>query len=142
VVDSAGVCPKVAVALLEDAYAACAAGGGGMLHMTPGTASALRGMSEDDGVLFTRSGTPVIAGAGYAVPRAGSGADPAWDGSWMFITGPVLVWLGDVQVYPGDLGQAIDVATNDIRFKAEQLAAVTFDGCCAFAVKVDLTSMC
>jgi len=138
VVDSSGVSPMVAVALLEDAYAACSYGGGGMIHMTPGSAFGVWSVEKVDDVLFTSSGTPLILGAGYA--PTGDEAAP-WDGNWMFITGPAMVWLGEPQMYPESLDKAVTIATNDIRFKAERLAAVTFDGCCAFAVKVDLTKI-
>lgn len=141
VVDDSGVCPKVAVGLLEDAWAGCGFGGGGFLHMTPGSVSTLRGVEVDDGVLFTKLGTPVVAGAGYASRPVG--LDPGvWGGTWMFMTGRVLVWLGDPAVYPEDPGQAVTVATNDIRFKAERLAAAVFDGCCVFAVRVDIAKAC
>jgi len=138
VVDSSGVSPEVAVALLEDAYAGCSYGGGGVLHLSPGSAIGLWSVVEVDGVLFTPMGTQLVLGSGYVGPV---GSPAPWDGNWMFITGPVLVWLGDVQVFPEELGQAVAVATNDIRYKAERLAAVTFDGCCVFAVKVDVTKI-
>jgi len=139
VVDSTGVAPKTAMMILEDAYASCSFGGGGMLHMTPGAAIAIPDKEVVDKVFFNSIGTPIIAGAGYA--PTGTEIAP-WDGNWMFITGPTFVWLGESQVFPEDLSQAVYVATNDIFFKAERLAAVTFDGCCVFAVKVDLTKCC
>lgn len=140
VVDASGVSPKAAVALLEDAYADCGYGGSGTLHLTRGTAGALaRTLEEDNGVLFTKTGSLVIAGSGYsASDPSGSGA---WDGTWAFMTGPVQVWLGDMSMYPETFDQAVDIAKNDIRFKAERLAAVAYDGCCVFAVKVDLTQI-
>lgn len=141
VVDSSGVAPDVAVSLLEDAYAACSYGGGGVLHMSPGALAGYEGKSVKDerpDILYTYTGTMVISGAGYA--PTGQEAAP-WDGNWMFITGPVQVWLGEPQMYPESLDKAVTIATNDIRFKAERLAAVTFDGCCTFAVKVDLTKI-
>jgi hypothetical protein len=58
------------------------------------------------------------------------------------MTGPVYTWLGEAEVLPDTLEKAVNVATNDIFLKAERLAAVTFDGCCAFAVKVDLAKIC
>ena len=134
------VSPKAAVALLEDAYAGCGYGGPGVLHVTRGTATSLgKSVEEDGGILFTKAGSMVIAGSGYSTEDpAGAGA---WDGTWAFITGPVQVWLGDTAIYPESLDQAVDIAVNDIRFKAERLAAVAFDGCCAFAVKVDLNQV-
>jgi hypothetical protein len=138
VVDSTGVCPRTAVALLEDAYAACGYGGAGVLHLSPGAAEGLK-LKADGDLLRTRYGTPVILGAGYAK----TDADPSpWEGTWGFITGPVYVWLGDIQVFPDSIDQAVTIATNDIRFKAERLGAVAFDGCCVFAAKIDLAKIC
>jgi hypothetical protein len=139
IVDSSGVSPKAAIALLEDAYADCGYGGAPVLHLTRGTAGAIKSLVEEDGVLFTKVGSMVIAGSGYSTSDPSGGG--AWDGTWAFATGPVQVWLGDPAIYPETLGQAVDVAKNDIRFKAERLAAVAFDGCCTFAVKVDLNQV-
>jgi hypothetical protein len=131
--DSTGHCPQAAVAMLQDAYSACGYGGPGVLHLTPGTAGGLR-LTEDGDVLRTANGDLAIAGAGYAEPSGGE--------VWAFITGPTYVWLGEITTYPDSMSQAVSIATNDIRYKAERLAAVTFDGCCAFAVKVDLAKIC
>lgn len=137
VVDSSGVSPKAAAAMLEDAYAACGYGGYGVLHVTRGTATSLgSSIDENTDILYTPTGTMVIAGAGYSTPDPA--ASGAWDGTWAFITGATQVWLGDPTVYPETLETAVNVATNDIFFKAERLAAAAYDGCCVFAVKVDL----
>lgn len=136
-----GVCAATAMALLEDAYAYCS-GQLGMLHMTRGTASQLQNLTVDDGVLFSNVGTPIIAGTGYSSCPDGPAFGDDSCATWMFISGPVQLWLSDITVYPGDLGQAVTIATNDINFRAERLAAITFDGCCVFAVKVDLTKTC
>ena len=145
VVDATGLKADCAAALLLDAYAGCSYGGGAVLHASPGAAYRLdtnlgadftiNGEPAHKDTLYTDSGVPVIVGAGYA-PN-GSELAP-WDGNWMFVTGPPMVWLGEIQVYPDNIDQAVNVATNDIRFKAERLAAVTFDGCCVFAAKVDV----
>lgn len=134
-IGASAVPPRAALALLEDAYAACGYGGAGVIHMTRGTVAALGELVLPDGeVLRTRAGTLVIAGAGYTAV----GTPPeGWTGTWAFITGPTQVWLGEASVFPED-NPAIDISVNDIRYRAERLAAVTFDGCCAYAVKVDL----
>jgi len=137
IVDASGVSPKAATAMLEDAYAACGYGGSGVLHVTRGTATSLGSSVDRTDILYTPTGTMVLAGAGYSTPDpAGAGA---WDGTWAFITGATQVWLGPAEVYPGSLDQAVNVTTNDIFFKAERLAAAAYDSCCVFAVKVDLT---
>lgn len=140
VITSSGVAVETAVAMLEDAYASCGYGGPGVIHLTRGSAAILRPRlhedDEDEDVLVNTVGTQVIAGTGYV---SDSSAPAAWQGTWAFITGPTFVWLDDPTVFPEDPMQAVDIATNDIRYKAERLGAVTFDGCCAFAAKVDLS---
>lgn len=139
VIGSAAVSPRSAVAMLEDAYAAAGLGDAGVLHLTRGTATGHGRIAPDeDGVLRTKLDTLVIAGSGYA-PDPDAPAE--WQGTWAFITGPTFVWLGEAKTFPEDPSQAIDVAKNDMRYKAERLGAVTFDGCRAFAVKVDIANL-
>jgi hypothetical protein len=60
---------------------------------------------------------------------------------WIYATGTVKVYLGDVDVVNDNLGQAYDVTgkQNDIRLKAIRPAAVYFDTSIHLAVPVDLT---
>lgn len=128
--------PREAIAILEDAYAQCSVGDAGVLHLTRGSAYRAR-LDADGDVLRTRTGSLVIAGSGYSV---GAEAPAGWEGTWAFVTGPVRVWVGDPAVYPEDAGQAVNIRTNDLIYKAERLAAAAYDGCCAFAVKIDPTT--
>ena len=61
---------------------------------------------------------------------------------WMYATGTVKVYLGDVDVVNDNLSQAYDVAgnQNDMRIKAIRPAAVYFDTSIHLAVRVDLTA--
>lgn len=61
---------------------------------------------------------------------------------WIYGTGTVKVYLGDVDVVNDKLGQAYDVAgnQNDMRLKAIRPAAAFFDPSIHLAVRVDLTA--
>jgi hypothetical protein len=60
---------------------------------------------------------------------------------WIYATGTVKVYLGDVDVVNDNLSQAYDVSgnQNDMRLKAIRPAAVFFDTSIHLAVRVDLT---
>jgi hypothetical protein len=61
---------------------------------------------------------------------------------WIYATGNVKVYLGDVDVVNDNLGQGYDIAgrKNDIRLKAIRPAAVYFGTSIHLAVRVDLTA--
>ena len=61
---------------------------------------------------------------------------------WIYATGTVRVYLGDVDVVNDNLSQAYDVSgnANDMRLKAIRPAAVYFDTSIHLAVRVDLTA--
>jgi hypothetical protein len=61
---------------------------------------------------------------------------------WMYATGTVRVFLGDVDVVNDNLSQAYDVSgnANDMRLKAIRPAAAYFDTSIHLAVRVDLTA--
>ena len=61
---------------------------------------------------------------------------------WIYGTGSIRVYLGDVDVVNDNLAQAYDVAKNqnDMRLKAIRPAAVYFDTSIHLAVRVDLTA--
>jgi hypothetical protein len=61
---------------------------------------------------------------------------------WIYATGTVKVYLGDVDVVNDNLGQGYDISgnKNDIRLKAIRPAAVYFDTSIHLAVRVDLTA--
>jgi hypothetical protein len=64
------------------------------------------------------------------------------DDKWIYATGTVRVFLGDVDVVNDNLAQAYDVSgnQNDMRLKAIRPAAVYFDTSIHLAVRVDLTA--
>jgi len=136
----------LALAQLEQAMAAQShAGETGIIHMPRDVASILRNrLEEEDGQLRTRIGTPVIVGAGYSGngPDGVSGATASATEKWIYGTGTVKLYLGDIDVVNDSLSQAYDVSgnANDMRIKAIRPAAVYFDTSIHQAVKVDLTA--
>jgi hypothetical protein len=145
--------PKRALALLEHTIATTShAGEQGIIHCTRDVVALL---SSNSNMLFhdtekdhlqTMGGTPVIAGSGYS----GQGPASVTDGSqtasatnkWIYGTGTVRVYLGDIDVVNDNLSQAYDVSgnANDMRLKAIRPAAVYFDTSIHLAVRVDLTA--
>ena len=61
---------------------------------------------------------------------------------WIYATGNVKTYLGNVDVVNDNLGQGYDISVNknDIRLKAIRPAAVYFDTSIHLAVRVDLTA--
>lgn len=94
---------------------------------------------DADTVTVTVSGGSNIsqqAATGY-VQMLGSISD-----KWMYATGTVRVFLGNVDVVNDNLAQGYDVSgnANDMRLKAIRPAAAYFDTSIHLAVRVDLTA--
>ena len=141
----------LALAQLEaDMAAASNAGENGVIHMTRDLAALLSTTgqvflhSEGKDHLQTLSGTPVVIGSGYSGngPTGQTGAAASATNKWMYGTGAVKLYLGDVDVVNDNLSQAYDVNgnQNDMRIKAIRPAAVYFDTSIHLAVRVDLTA--
>lgn len=159
-VTAGGDVPKVALARLEGALAQCPSGQHGTIHMTRRMGSLLA--DEIDRLdyqgkldastagkgrqsLITHIGTPVVVGTGYTGEGpAGAGSNAAVTNTteWMFATGYVDVELGAIKVVNEDLSRAITVSsnTNDVRIKAVRTAAVHFEPCCHYAVRVNYSA--
>lgn len=144
---------KRALALLEHTIATVSHGGEqGIIHMTRDVAAILSSNSNmlfhdvGRGHLQTMGGTPVVVGSGYS----GQGPVSVTDGTqtasatnkWIYATGTVKVYLGDVDVVNDNLSQAYDVSgnQNDMKLKAIRPAAAYFDTSIHLAVRVDLTA--
>jgi hypothetical protein len=143
--------PKRALAILEQGIAeASQFGEQGIIHMTRDVAALLSSNSQmlfhdkEKEHLQTLGGTPVVVGNGYsgAGPDAATGATASISNKWMYATGTVKVYLGDVDVVNDNLAQGYDVSgnANDMRLKAIRPAAVYFDTSIHLAVRVDLTA--
>lgn len=143
--------PRRALALLEHHIALSShAGEQGIIHATRDVIALLSSNSQmlfhnkEKDHLQTMGGTPVVTGSGYTGtgPDGATGATASDTNKWIYATGTVRVYVGDVDVVNDNLGQAYDVAgnQNDMRLKAIRPAAVYFDTSIHLAVRVDLTA--
>jgi len=143
--------PKRALALLEHSIGQASDGGEqGVIHMTRDVAALLASNSNmlfhDTGKdhLQTMGGTPVIVGSGYSGtgPDTVTGATASATNKWIYATGTVRTYVGNIDVVNDSLAQAYDVSgnANDMRLKAIRPAAVYFDTSIHLAVRVDLTA--
>jgi hypothetical protein len=143
--------PRRALALLEfEAGNVSHTGEQGVIHMTRDVYSLLTSVGdvfmydEDEKRVKTLNGTPIVVGSGYS----GTGPDDAANNTasvtnkWMYATGSVKTYLGDVDVVNDNLAQGYDVSgnANDIRIKAIRPAATYFSTTIHLAVRVDLTA--
>lgn len=133
--DGTAVKIRYGLALLEGALASCGCGTRGTIHVTHDVASALQ-LKAVDNHLETAVGNYVVAGSGYT-GTGPDGATPA-TGQWIYATGPVNVRLGRSLPIGDSMAQQVDRTNNTWEVHAERPAAITWDGCCAFAVHVDL----
>jgi hypothetical protein len=143
--------PRRALALLEHSIGiASHFGEQGVIHVTRDVASLLASNSNmlmhDKGKdhLQTFGGTPIIVGSGYSGngPDGATGAASSATNKWIYATGTVRTYVGDIDVVNDNLAQAYDVSgnANDMRLKAIRPAAVYFDTSIHLAVRVDLTA--
>ena len=140
-----------ALALLEHQIGQVSDGGEqGIIHMTRDVAALLASNSnmlfheEGKDHLQTLGGTPVIVGSGYTGngPVGATGATASDTNKWIYATGTVKTYLGDVDVVNDNLAQAYDVSgnQNDMKLKAIRPAAAYFDTSIHLAVRVDLSA--
>ena len=140
-----------ALALIEHEIGQVSDGGEqGVIHMTRDTAALLASNSnmlfheEGKDHLQTLGGTPVIVGSGYSGngPVGATGATASDTNKWIYATGTVKTYLGDVDVVNDNLAQAYDVSgnQNDMKLKAIRPAAAYFDTSIHLAVRVDLSA--
>ena len=143
--------PRRALALLEHSIGiASHFGEQGVIHMTRDVASLIASNSnmllheQGKDHLQTFGGTPVIVGSGYSGngPDGATGATATAINKWIYATGTVRTYVGDVDVVNDNLAQAYDVSgnANDMRIKAIRPVAVYFDTSIHLAVRVDLTA--
>ena len=139
-----------ALALLEFQMGTVShAGEQGVIHMTRDVFALISANGQafyhEEGMdhLQTLAGTPVIVGSGYTgVGQDGdANLSATATNKWMYATGTVKTYLGEVDVVNDNLAQAYDVSgnQNDMKLKAIRPAAVYFDPSIHLAVRVDLT---
>lgn len=143
--------PRRAIALLEHYIGQTSDGGEqGIIHMTRDVAALL---ASNSNMLFhevgkehlqTLGGTPVVVGSGYTGtgPDGAANATASDTNKWIYATGTVRTYVGEVDVVNDNLSQAYDVSgnANDMRLKAVRPAAAYFDTSIHLAVRVDLTA--
>lgn len=140
--DAGALDPVAAIAVLESALAACGTGMG-VIHGNYGIASYLANhmlLTERNGGWYTPTGQRLALGAGY--PGTGPANVVADAGeTWLFATGPVGVWRGEIFLTPDRLDQAVDRSLNDVTVFAERTYAAGWN-CCLFAVRLSLCCEC
>jgi hypothetical protein len=139
---AAGVDRADALACLEQYLAECSCGQRGMIHATRHvvTAWARDGMvRREAGLILTIHDTIVVPDAGYPGTAPVGTTDLALV-SWAYATGIVDVRLGPVEVLPEDIKEAIDRSTNTVEYRAERMAAATFNPCCLGAIGVQVAA--
>lgn len=142
--------PRRAIALLEESIGRVSdTGEQGIIHITRDVATLLSSpnmLVQDKAteLLKTVGGTTVIVGSGYSGvgPDGDANATASATNKWIYATGTVRTYLGDIDVVNDNLAQAYDVSgnANDMRLKAIRPAAVYFDSSIHLAVRVDLTA--
>lgn len=133
------VTPTEALACLEQGLAECQCGAG-MIHATPNVVTHWINAGlvlREGGLLMTYLGTIVVADGGYPGTGPG-GTEPASGAVWAYATGIVEVRLGEVQIFPATLKEALNRETNLIEFRAERMASAVWDNCCLLAASVDV----
>jgi hypothetical protein len=126
------------------------AGEQGVIHMTRDVFALISANGQafyhEEGKdhLQTLAGTPVIVGSGYSGtgPDEADNATASATNKWMYATGTVKTYLGNVDVVNDNLAQAYDVSgnQNDMKLKAIRPAAAYFDPSIHLAVRVDLSA--
>lgn len=139
--DAGPVSIAAGVAALEGCLAE-SYGGRGTLHV-PAGAAALLGCCNiltpsTTGPPQTLAGNCAVIGAGYSALNTGPGGIPADPGTaWLYISGPVLVRRGPIDVVPTTRGASIDIRVNDMRVLAERTVIVATT-CTVCAINVEL----
>lgn len=131
-----GVDAAHALGALEDCLADCYAGQG-VIHVPRialPTLAAWNLIVERDGALFTTAGNRIVVGGGYT-GTGPDGSTPAAGSTWMFATGALFGYRGDVRMHsPRD---SIDRSANTMRMIAERTYVIAFE-CCLLAAHFDL----
>jgi len=117
-------------------------GSQGVIHMTRGMALMALGrellVTEGDR-LYTRLGTPVVAGTGYS--GEGPTGQPATEyaQSWAFATPAMFGYRGEIVTGSAEPGDLLDRTNNDLYALAERMYLLAFDPCGIAAVLLDAT---
>ena len=129
---------QAAIGALEAAMATCVPGLG-IIHVPTVLAATLvsENLVKFDGTVYrSPMGHPVVFGSGYTNTGPGE-VVPADGEAWMFATGPIAIWQGDVFLTPDSLAAAIDTTLNNVTVFAERTWAVGIS-CCLFAIRAGI----
>lgn len=133
----AAVSPEVGLRYLENAIGLT--GREGMIHSTPAVTAAWFGLPQTDfPQLRTANGTPVASDGGYigAHPVGGGGLPgPAATIDWIFATGPVVAYIGEL--FETEISETVDQADNTVVFRAERFVLPEWDTALQVGVRID-----
>jgi hypothetical protein len=117
-----------ALAAVEDGLAARIGNGIGMVHMTPGVFSLLRGH-------FTVTGHRVVADAGYTGGAPSTGTVTAGE-SWIYGSGPIYLETTPVTDNGDTDASAFELTTNTGVIDIHQYAVLAFEPCSVVAAQI------
>lgn len=147
VLSSGSMTPARALARLNQGLARAGVGSRGMIHATPELVTLWAGaglLTEDGPRLIDKvRGNVIVAGGGYpgTGPNGHASATPPADKVWAYATGMVQVRLGQPEVVPDNLAEALDRKTNLVLFRGERSASAAWSTCVSLAVLVDLVGV-
>lgn len=121
---------------LEQALAECYPGQG-VIHVSRSVLPSLASWNlavEADGRLMTPAGNLIVVGGGYPGTSPAGAAFPEGE-SWIYATGPVFGYRGDVFVT--SVRDSLDRSENTVRMIAERTYVIGFE-CCLLAALVYL----
>lgn len=141
VVPGAPRSPVDSLAEIENVLATCSGGIRTMIHVRPGIIVEWMkfGVIRREGdVYLTPMDNIVVPGRGYSGASPGGVVPGATE--WIYTTAVVEVRRSNILVFPSDIGQATNSATNDTVYWAERIVSAAFDpNCCRFALEVTRT---
>src|SRR5262245_41655025 len=135
-----GVSPRVGLSYLDNAIGERTAREG-MIHSTPAVVDAWgdnRATEDDEGVLRSPAGTPIVSGSGYigAHPVGGGGLPGPGDTTdWVFATGPIQV---RIEAQPRTrIEESLDRNDNSVVVRAERYVLAEWDTALQVGVLID-----
>lgn len=137
--------PRLGLIQLVQAAAVSASGQTCTLHATPATAMAWwqsGSLLIEGGRLVTAvGGHTVVAGTGYTGWGPDNVPNVNPDEHWAWLTTPVYHLLGEVEIIPAELAEAIDRPENDAEFIAQQTAVAFWDSCAHVGCNIDVQAV-
>jgi hypothetical protein len=137
-VSTTDLTPVGALANIEDALAQRIGSATGMIHLTPGLATRLRGaLVFEPGGARTVSGHLVVIDGGYVGASPSTGAAVAGE-QWIYGSGEVFYKATGFR-YLGTTSELFDRERNVQYAVGQQFAVAAFEPCTVVAAKVDIT---